>query len=181
MDSPFPPKPVRPAAGQPFGTPAIIHNHKINTPMKTAQTSLLLACGLTLLALPAARANDSGEKFKLMDANGDGRISREEHAAGAKQMFAKLDANNDGVITIAEMDAGVDVKKTSKLKFWDKKDEKSASEKLAVIDSNADGQVTRSEHETSSDQLFTKMDTNNDGFLSKDELEEGHKLLKKDK
>jgi hypothetical protein len=41
----------------------------------------------------------------MMDTNGDGKISRAEHAAGAKQMFAQCDANRDGIVTAAEMDA----------------------------------------------------------------------------
>ena len=38
-----------------------------------------------------------------------------------------------------------------------------------------------SEHEAASAKMFTKMDTNDDGFLSKEECEAGHKMMHKDK
>ncbi len=152
--------------------------------MKTTKTTsaLFLAGGLLLAALPA-RANESADKFKLMDTNGDGKISRAEHAAGAQAMFGKMDANADGIVTADEMNAVHADKKSSKLKFWEKKDGDgmSASEKISVIDTNGDGRISRSEHEAGSDKLFTKMDTNDDGFLSQDELEAGHQMMKKDK
>jgi hypothetical protein len=37
-----------------------------------------------------------------MDANGDGRVTRQEVAAQAERMFDKRDRNGDGVITQAE-------------------------------------------------------------------------------
>jgi Ca2+-binding EF-hand superfamily protein len=150
--------------------------------MKTLKSSLIMAGGLALAALPAF-AGDGDAKFKLMDTNGDGSISRAEHAAGAQAMFGKMDANADGIVTVAEMDAGHSEKKSSKLKFWDKKDkdELAASEKISLIDSNADGQITRAEHEAGSEKMFTKLDTNDDGTLSKDECDAGHKAMKKDK
>ncbi len=40
-----------------------------------------------------------------MDTNHDGVVSADEHAAGAKQMFAKMDADHDGNVTATEMDA----------------------------------------------------------------------------
>lgn len=149
--------------------------------MKTIQSSLLLTAGLAL-ALPAF-ANDADEKFKMMDTDGDGKITRAEHASGAQTMFGKMDANSDGIVTVAEMEAGHHEKKSSKLKFWDKKDkdEMAASEKISLIDTNADGQISRAEHEAGSEKMFTKMDTNDDGVLSKDECEAGHKAMKKDK
>jgi Ca2+-binding EF-hand superfamily protein len=150
--------------------------------MKTLKTSLLMAGGLALAALPAF-ANDGDDKFKLMDTNGDGSISRTEHAAGAQSMFGKMDADANGIVTTAEMDASHSEKKSSKLKFWEKKDknEMSTSEKISLIDSNADGQITRAEHEAGSEKMFTKLDANDDGSLSKDECEAGHKAMKKDK
>lgn len=150
--------------------------------MKTFKNTLLLAGGLALLSLPAF-ANDDDDKFKMMDTNGDGKITRAEHAAGAQAMFGKMDANADGNVTAAEMDAAYGEKKSSKLKFWDKKDkgEMPSAEKISMIDTNADGLISRAEHEAGSEKMFTRMDTNDDGVLSKEECAEGHKLLKKDK
>ena len=72
--------------------------------MKTPKNRLycLLAAGCVLAALPAAFANDSATKFKSMDTDGDGRISRAEHAAGARMMFDKMDTNHDGIVTQQE-------------------------------------------------------------------------------
>jgi hypothetical protein len=151
--------------------------------MKTLKTSLLMAGGLALAALPAFAGDYGDDKFKLMDSNGDGSISRAEHAAGAQTMFGKMDGNADGIVTVAEMDAGHSEKKSSKLKFWDKKDkdELSTSAKISQIDANADGQISRAEHEAGSEKMFTRMDANDDGALSKDECEAGHKTMKQDK
>jgi Ca2+-binding EF-hand superfamily protein len=142
--------------------------------MNKSKTSLIVACGLALSALPSALANDAEEKFKMMDTNSDGRVSREEHAAGAHAKFGKLDANSDGIVTTNELDAGHSEKKSSKLKFWEKDDKKSA-EKASTLDLNADGQITRAEHESATVTLFARLDANNDGYLSKDECEKEDK------
>ena len=43
---------------------------------------------------------------KSADANGDGKVSREEFLARAGARFDRLDANKDGVLTAEEMKAG---------------------------------------------------------------------------
>ena len=48
----------------------------------------------------------SAEKIKTVDSNGDGKLSAEEHASGAQQMFAKMDTDKDGALTLAEIEAG---------------------------------------------------------------------------
>ena len=48
-----------------------------------------------------------------------------------------------------------------------------------MIDQNGDGQLTAAEHEAGTETMFTKMDKNSDGFLSKEECDEGMKLMKK--
>lgn len=141
------------------------------------RTSIIVACSLALCVLPSAFANKSSDKhFKMMDTNGDGQISRTEHAAGAKQMFSQCDTNRDGVVTSAEME-------TSMAAQGEKpgKHHKTAAEKIQMIDQNGDGQLTAAEHEAGTEKMFTKMDKNNDGTLSKDECDEGHKAMKKDK
>lgn len=152
--------------------------------MKTFRKNPLLLtglCSMALLTAPTVFAGGSGDMFKQMDSNQDGRVSRAEHAQATQQMFAKMDANNDGVVTAAEMEAGHEKLKDTSKKYGDKKDEKSAQEKIAQLDTNADGKLTRTEHESGAETMFAKMDADNDGYLSKEECEAGHKMMKKDK
>jgi len=99
-----------------------------------------------------------------MDANGDGRISRAEHAAGARKMFDKMDANHDGIVTAAEMDAPARRKPTGRHRPV------VVGRKIKAIDIDGDGQLTAAEHAAGSDSMFSKMDTDGDGFLTKSEL-----------
>ncbi len=41
--------------------------------------------------------------MKMMDTNGDGMISKEEHEEGAEKMFKMADTNNDGMVSKQEM------------------------------------------------------------------------------
>ncbi|MGH7944498.1 MAG: EF-hand domain-containing protein [Opitutaceae bacterium] len=130
-----------------------------------------------LCALPAGIAGPDADKhFKMMDANGDGKISRAEHAVSAKQMFTQTDANGDGIVTAAEMDAAMAAKGEKP-----GKDHKSSVEKIKVLDQNGDGRLTTAEHESGTEKMFGKMDKDADGSLSKEECEEGLKTMKKDK
>jgi Ca2+-binding EF-hand superfamily protein len=146
--------------------------------MNTAKKriGILAACSLALCAAPAAFAeHDAADKhFKLMDANGDGKITRAEHATGAKKMFEQIDANRDGTVTASEMDAAM-----AKQGAKPASDDKSSAEKIAVIDKNKDGKLTAAEHATGSEEMFDKMDTNRDGSISKQECDAGMKMMKK--
>jgi Ca2+-binding EF-hand superfamily protein len=141
-----------------------------------------------LLGLPVGRpadAHDDGGMFKKMDSNGDGKISAEEHAAGAKKMFEMMDANKDGKVNATEMTAAHDKIAGGKGEREEKAGiekgkEISAAEKIKVVDTNADGVVTAEEHAAGSRSMFEKMDANHDGFLSKAEMMAGHaKLMQK--
>jgi Ca2+-binding EF-hand superfamily protein len=48
----------------------------------------------------------SAEKIKVVDTNGDGVLTAQEHAMGSKKMFTKMDADKDGNLTAAEIKAG---------------------------------------------------------------------------
>jgi Ca2+-binding EF-hand superfamily protein len=124
-----------------------------------------------------ARADNKGDFFKMMDTNGDGKISAEEHAAGSKKMFEKMDADKNGKVTAAEMEA-------SHEKMTGKKagqTEMTTADKIKMVDTNGDGEVTLEEYETGAKTTFDKMDTDHDGFVSKAEAEAGHKMMKKGK
>jgi Ca2+-binding EF-hand superfamily protein len=133
---------------------------------------------------PEAAADKSmhgGGEFQMMDTNGDGKVSADEHAAGAKKMFEMMDVNKDGKVTAAEMDEahermmamreGKGSDKTPD-KTADKKPEKkpeakgmSAAEKIKVVDTNGDGVLTAEEHVAGSKMMFEKMDTDSRRIL----------------
>jgi uncharacterized low-complexity protein len=52
--------------------------------------------------------------MKMMDANGDGSVTKEEFMQGHDAMFGKLDANGDGVIDADEQSAGMKMMKEGK-------------------------------------------------------------------
>ncbi|MEO8669813.1 MAG: hypothetical protein ABI411_00785 [Tahibacter sp.] len=136
-------------------------------------TLALLLCGSALGNL--AQAADSTariskpvqDEIATMDADGDGKISASEHAAGAKAMFDDMDVNKDAMVTVEEMDA-------KHAKMPRKAGEMSSAEKIAVIDSDKNGVLSAEEHAAGSRQMFDKMDKDKDGFVSAAEMQAGH-------
>ncbi len=127
---------------------------------------------LSLGSLAFANGKDASEMFKSMDANTDGKISSDEHAQSAATMFSSMDANQDGQVTVAEMTAF----KESKGKKSDKA-ELVAAEKIRLIDQDGDGVLTSTEHAQGARLMFERMDTNTDGFLTKEEFVKGHEKM----
>lgn len=124
-------------------------------------------------------AGSSGQaEVRMMDTNHDGRVSPDEHAAGAKSMFEKLDADHDGKVTAAEMDAA---HKAMKKGDHDSSGEMSSAEKIRTIDTNGDGVLSAQEHEEGSRRMFGKMDADHDGNLSAGEIDAGHETMMRKK
>ncbi len=48
----------------------------------------------------------SADKIKVIDTDGDGILTTEEHAAGSRAMFEKMDTDRDGFLTKSELAAG---------------------------------------------------------------------------
>lgn len=145
-----------------------------------------ILCGIAL----AGGGKD--DHMKMMDSNGDGKVTAAEHADACKDMFSKMDANKDGRVTAAEMDAASPMMKhhqghqdaTTARDADGHADSKmhggkmmSSSEKIAMMDTNGDGQLTAQEHAAGAKKMFTKMDTNGDGTLTAQELRDGHRSM----
>ena len=136
--------------------------------------SALTLASQSLAAEPKSAAADA--EFAKMDTNKDGKVSVDEHVAGAKQMFDTMDGNKDGKVTAAEMEAAhqrVTGRKATK-------SDMTAADKIKVVDSDGDGILTGEEHAVGSRAMFEKMDADKDGLLTKEELAAGHaRMLKK--
>ena len=135
-----------------------------------------LAGLVVVFAVPASYADRPMSAFQGMDANRDGKVTGDEHAAAAKKMFDAMDANKDGAVTAAEMDAAHEQVTGQKAKPSDMP----AAEKIKTIDTDGDGVLTAAEHAAGSRTMFDAMDTGKDGSLSEAELAAGHaKMMKK--
>ncbi|MBS1787783.1 MAG: hypothetical protein JST85_08680 [Acidobacteria bacterium] len=94
-----------------------------------------------------------GNKLKKMDTNQDGQITRDEWK-GRDRGFQRADRNNDGVISREEALAGR---------------QKPRKRPLKQMDTDKNGQISRGEWLGNPD-LFGKLDQNNDGVITKEEL-----------
>ena len=112
-------------------------------------------------------------EIKMVDTNGDMKLTAEEHTNGVQAMFAKMDADKDGKVTAQEMDAAHEQVTGSRAR----KSEMSGAEKIAVIDSNGDGALTEEEHIEGARRMFQRMDTDQDGLITRREIMAGHKKM----
>ena len=124
-------------------------------------------------APPAPAPATADENFRKMDTNGDGSITADEHAQGAKSMFDSMDADKNGTVTAQEMDAsraamGGDTRMSS-------------ADKIKTIDANDDGAISAEEHANGSRAMFEKMDTDKSGQLSAAEVQAGHDKMMSEK
>ena len=146
-------------------------NLKVPGVWATLLSSMFWSSGAPAQPVVAAAATE----FKAMDANHDGKVSREEHAAAARGMFDKMDANHDGKVTAAEMDAshraiaGDDASRG----------ELSSADKIKAVDQDRDGTLTAAEHAYGARSMFEKMDANHDGVLTPEEMAAGHAAMLK--
>jgi len=98
------------------------------------------------------------EKFARMDKNRDGKVTRDEWV-GPPEVFQKLDRNDDGAITKDELPSP---------------EKGDIQARLQKMDANGDKKISKEEWQ-GPPQLFTRIDTNQDGFLTLEELQEFHK------
>ena len=131
---------------------------------------MAMAGGVAHAQAPSVQPSGVDIEMKMMDTNGDGKLSAEEHAVGARRMFEMLDADKNNVVTAAEMDANRKKAGAGEL---------STAEKIKKIDTNGDGVLSAEEHAAGSKAMFDAMDTDKDGFVSKTELAMGHQRMMK--
>ncbi|MCY7312862.1 MAG: hypothetical protein LH491_04360 [Pseudoxanthomonas sp.] len=150
-----------------------------------------------LLLAGAAGAQQGNDMFSQMDTDGDGRLSAQEHAAGAAALFTRTDANRDGKVANDEMmpmvphagpghggammDGGMkhdsmkhDSMKHDSMKHDSMKHDGMGHDNMMMMaDSNQDGAVTAAEHAAHAKAMFERMDANHDGRINATEMDAG--------
>ena len=143
---------------------------------KLVASVAIVAGSLGAHAYAADTKPGAAREMKAMDTNADGKISPDEHAAGAGKMFETMDADKNGKVTASEMSAAherVTGQKTAAGSL-------SSAEKIKVIDGDGDGALTAAEHAAGSRTMFERMDVDRDGFVTASELATGHaQMLRK--
>jgi hypothetical protein len=117
----------------------------------------ILATGTAYAAKNEGDGDPQRNRFERLDADGNGRIDRDEFAKVGDFRFGKLDANGDGAITLAELE--------------DRDRSERLTRRFEHMDADDNGEVTRSEFTAAGDRMFQHLDENGDGFLSMGELE----------
>lgn len=129
----------------------------------------------------AAQTANAEERFKRLDADGNGRVDRAEFLAVRDQAerqakaelgktlngeFAELDSNKDGNLTAAEIDAKVKVPDAGK-------------KSVARLDKNKDSRVSLAEYTAQAanlepaadpDRLIAQWDANRDKIVTREEF-----------
>ena len=125
-------------------------------------TRILAAAALACACFPAA-AQPSAEQLEKVrsilteaDANGDGRVTRQEYDAHRADIFAKLDRNGNGVVS--EEDA-------PKIRIAKKKFTEKLEQVLAMADKNGDGKLSRAEWDKPERDIFALIDQDEDGII----------------
>jgi Ca2+-binding EF-hand superfamily protein len=117
-------------------------------------------------AVPMQRGPGPMFDFATLDANKDGKITKDELAATKTARFTEADANKDGKLSIEEMSAARDAMIA-----------KRKADRLALMiqrfDKDGDGMISAAEMPSppNADRMFDRFDTDKDGAISQAEAD----------
>lgn len=129
-----------------------------------------LAITALLTSAPSVFADAASEaKYRAIDMNGDGRVTRNEWRQSFERSFDNHDWNGDGILSGDEVKTWKDSDDD-----WNNQGRRWGSRrwnKMGKIDQNNDGQISRSEWRGSAED-FNRVDDDGNGFLTALEIRE---------
>ncbi len=108
----------------------------------------------------------SGFKFDLLDADKDGKVTKAEMGAARTARVTAADANKDGLMSADELAA-------MRLAEMTERANAMAAEMITQMDSDGDGLLSVAEMAARPGhaQVFDRIDTDDDGAISRDEAD----------
>lgn len=143
-----------------------------------SRTLIAAALALTAIAGAAHAASHNRDTFiREQDLDGDGKVSKDEYAAGRDREFARQDADGDGGLSHVEyvndfksrLDAIVAREPAERREEQRVRELRQADVRFGVLDSDKSGKITKAEFAYTGWNMFVHHDTNEDGAVSKDD------------
>ena len=144
--------------------------------MTTSKLALAIALCTTVTA---AYAGQRGDRVGRLDTDGDGLVSQTEFDVRDRGFVARIDQDGDDAITLEEVSLHLDARIAGRKEDLDERRTQMQSRiesHFTEADLNQDGMVTTEEAKLAA---FTRMDEDNDGYLSKEELSNARKQHKR--
>jgi Ca2+-binding EF-hand superfamily protein len=129
--------------------------------------TILIAAAALFAATASAGAQPMRGAAMLdrLDANHDGKITREESVAARERMFKRLDKNSDGAVDEAEIEVA-----RRAIKDRAASAEAHMSARWRRMDKDGDGKVSSAEFQSRA-VLFDLADRNGDGTITENEID----------
>lgn len=128
---------------------------------------------------PAVK-NDGKRYLRSLDENHDGRISKKEFLARAREQFAELDLDRDGALSPRELDKAREKARAKRDEARRRAGKPPISREadqarkpllsgLADRDLDGDGRITLKEYLARRERQFAELDRNHDGIIAREE------------
>lgn len=139
---------------------------------------LVLVAGEGFAAVAHAASHDRDGFVREQDLDGDGKVSKDEFAAGRDKEYARMDADRDGGLSHDEyvgdyrtrLEARLPGLPADKREAERKRQMDQAEVRFGVLDTDANDKITPAEFAYSGWMMFSHHDTSKDGFVSKDDI-----------
>lgn len=123
------------------------------------------------LAQTGAAARPGMFVFDEVDANADGKVTKEELAAHRNAMIAAMDTDKDGTLSEAELLAAHQKRKAEKEAA---REARMVGRMIERLDANKDGVLSVTEMtlpQNRAERMFDRADADGDGVISRDEAQ----------